>query len=28
MSSADRKADNKLGLAMARASSKVNFDEE
>jgi hypothetical protein len=28
MSPADRKADNKLGLAMARASSKVNFDEE
>lgn len=28
MSAADRKADNKLGLAMARASSKVNFDGE
>jgi len=28
MSVPDRKADNKLGLAMARASSKVNFDDE
>jgi hypothetical protein len=28
LSAADRTADNKLGLAMARASSKVNFDEE
>jgi hypothetical protein len=28
MSASDRKADDKLGLAMARASSRVNFDEE